>query len=443
MGATEEGAAWCTKALHPSDPVSECAGIPDESAVPSAHMNFMSTFQFKAPAGIAASDTWGFDLDVLPHPVAFGAVQTFDSAVTLSELVALNNTQLTGANHSAKYATWVGYAQRWRPTYMGVTLYQDGAALTNQGTLQACQRPVHSVRLNGLAGQYAPGTLSGGRLALDTITYQSGDRTSFETVSNMPNAYIGKSSEGCYMPIIMTQTCQKWHGQHDQVQFLGITTPDASGYAVPTASASQKWPFYDVAQIYQSGSAASTVVCGNTISKPGSDIWGLICARNLDPSTSFTVVFRAGWEIQCQPGTLLSPQLHISPPYDPQALATYFAIRRELKDAYPAAFNDWGKIWGVIKKAASVVLPGVSMMGPIGAGIAGAGGAAISVVDAITKAVSKSSPTETGRNPMPLAEKERAQEINRAAGMLIRQPRVRISAGRQKKPVKFPKQKKK
>lgn len=38
-------------------------------------------------------------------------------------------------------------------------------------------------------------------------------------------------------------------------------------------------------------------------------------------------------------------------------MATYFRISRELKDGYPADYNDLGKILDVIKGAAKFVLP--------------------------------------------------------------------------------------
>jgi len=97
--------------------------------------------------------------------------------------------------------------------------------------------------------------------------------------------------------------------------------------------------------------------------------------------------WRVGFEIQANPSSSLSPYLHLSPAYDPVAIADYFRISRELKDAYPADYNDLGKLWDVIKRVASFALPVISGMGPIGAMIGTAGGGLISGVDAIRGAV--------------------------------------------------------
>jgi hypothetical protein len=43
--------------------------------------------------------------------------------------------------------------------------------------------------------------------------------------------------------------------------------------------------------------------------------------------------------------------------HDQVALDTYFAIARELKDAYPADYNDLGKIWDAISAASKKALP--------------------------------------------------------------------------------------
>lgn len=75
--------------------------------------------------------------------------------------------------------------------------------------------------------------------------------------------------------------------------------------------------------------------------------------------------YRGGWEYQVAPSTTLVSFAKTSPVYDPQALATYFKISRELKDGYPADYNDLGKILDVIKGAAKTVLPIASSVFPV------------------------------------------------------------------------------
>lgn len=432
FGATEAGSAWCVKALHPSDPISECAGIPDESAVPSTHLSFMSSHAFSKPAGMTAGDTWGFDLDVLPHPVQFGALQTFDSAGAHPADAAILNSQLDGATHALKYAAFTGLAQRWRLTYCGVTLYQDGAALTNQGTLIAMQRPVHAVDLYTTAGIYVTdaGVATNKRVLQDNGAkalrlcqgYQTADKLVYDSLTNMPNAYIGRSVDGCYLPLALTRTCQEWRGEHDSVTVAGDImdgTDYVSGYSIPQhASASgAHWPFFGLPNVRSDSTTSTVSHDGGITSRMCSDVWGGICARNLDETTSFTVVFRYGFELQCQPGSIMSTQLRISPRYDPAALAAYFAIRRELKDAYPADFNDWAKIWKVIKQVGQMVLPGLGLMGPIGSGLATALSGVGGIVEHFTNG---NRPMEKGRNPLPLATVERIRKNNAAPSKIIR-----------------------
>lgn len=432
FGATEAGNAWCIKALHPSDPVSECAGIPDESAVPSTHLSFMTTHAFQKPSTLPSGATWGFDLDVMPHPIQFASLLTHDGGGAYPDRLEVLNSQLAGASHTDKLVSLVGMAQRWRLTYCGVTLYQDGAALTNQGTIIACQRPVHALSMYTTAGGFVADAglttasssvmqTNGARGLRQAIAFQEVDQLNYNSMTNMPNAYIGKSVDGCYLPLALTRTCQKWHGEHDICTYFGLNqgTDYGDGYQVPISAtaASLDWPFYSLNHLRQD--TRGHVFSDNAYtSKMCSDVWGGIAARNLDETTSFTVVYRYGFELQCQPGSIMSTQLRISPRYDPAALAAYFAIRRELKDAYPADFNDWAKIWKVIKQVGAMVLPGLGLLGPAGSGIATALGGIGSVIDHYTN---KPKLSERGRNPLPLAQVERARDARKAnANTIIR-----------------------
>jgi hypothetical protein len=146
--------------------------------------------------------------------------------------------------------------------------------------------------------------------------------------------------------------------------------------------------------------------------------------------SNLTLVFRAGYELQCQPTSTYSSYLRLSPPYDPIAINDYYAISRELKDAYPSDYNDWGKLWNVIKSAARTVIPFVRGLGPIGAGVAAVG-------DLLLGPADKPSNVANGpRDSLPAATVERAQRVKEAKEVMA--GTQRRTTRPQKRPVKKP-----
>jgi hypothetical protein len=265
------------------------------------------------------------------------------------------------------------------------------------------------------------------------MTWRKGDMPGFELAQNMPNAYFGNSRDGVYMPLKLTRSCQKWRSEATLYQNWGITGTNEDGNypaagedylrpidgtAVSCASTIPitadvdplaQWPFWgpdgELAVlkivdygggkqgIYGFGTPATSELCNDTI--------GAICFRNLDLTSRLSIVYRVGFEIQVQPGTALTPLQKLSPPHDEQAISSYFAIARELKDAHPADFNDLGKIWDVISSVGKTVLPAVTpFLGPVAPAL----GAGLALGDRVRRGL------ETGRNPPSLADREIASK---------------------------------
>jgi len=380
LGATPTGQDWCIKALHPSDPLTEVQGLPDPSAVPSVLMNYQMTYTVRCNVGALPGSTWAFNAAILPHPLNFMQIETatqVGGGITLDEFEVLN-TQVVGVTHEKKYQNFKVQAERWRLAYMGVTVYQDGADLTNQGTIVACQPPVQPLKTH--AQCYYSGAPPGGvYVTSPTEWYVLEDKPDFNVSQGMPNAYFSRSRDGCYMPLKLTETAQDWLSEAHEVTCGAdnVMPPwnDATGNYGPLPAAPYAgWPHIGLrgAWVNQAGAGG---ISGDPTSPMGNAAWGHICARNLAVSTSFSFFFRCGWELQVRPGSTLAPHMKISPPYDPTALTTYYAISRELKDAYPAAYNDLGEMWDAISKAARQVLPFIRMVGPVGnaLGMAGQG----------------------------------------------------------------------
>lgn len=353
---TPTGIDWCIKALHPSDPLTEVRGIPDRSAVPSLCMNYQTTSTLTIAPGQVSP--WSFDLTLLPHPVFFAywdGVKAYDPVLALGGEGNFTNSQLGPAGSSPDVLTksWLNLARRWRLCYMSVTVLQDGPDLANQGTIAVCQSTFEPrLTMTGFADVAQP------YWSFKPLAYfdQTKEGPNFERAQAMPNAMLGRSREGAYVPLKLTDTCQKWQSEADGIIPVNVgttfPTPQTGTVLAPT-TLTPAYPFPLVVPFY--GTFGNTR--GDWIPALMNGSVAHICARNLSDQTSFTFQFRMGVEIQLDPSSTLTPQLKLSPQYDPLALETYFAIARELKDGYPADYNCIEKMWDAIKGALKFVAP--------------------------------------------------------------------------------------
>lgn len=325
-------------------------------------MNYQSTFTLSPEAG--AVGTWQFDASLIPHPVCF--MYTDKTTSVANTEATLLNSQLAGITHNEKFLAFKALAQRWRLAYMSVTVYQDGPDLANQGTIVVAQPPVSPRKR--FVSQGALYVVSGNPLQGTPILmppqlcqWTAEDRPDFTRSQAMPNAYFNRSKEGAYVPLKLTETCQDWSSEEHEI---GIAEFQPHGDAFSTGilalggTTAGAFPFPDL----QPTRSVGPYMYGQATSAPLSGNWAHISARNLAVTTSYSFFVRCGIEMQVSPSSTLSPQLKLSPPYDPVALSTYFSICRELKDAYPADYNTTGKLWGVIRQALNSMDPFIRVL---------------------------------------------------------------------------------
>jgi len=359
-----------------------------------------------------------------------------------------------GATHDAAIVAVNSAFEKWRMVYCGATAYQDGPALSNQGTVAAAQftaMPRLFTATTSMGGLGAGG-LEGQPLATKLVeSWQAGDTPDFTALQSMPNAYFGESKDGCYMPLRLSANHQEWHGPNDNHMLATLHNP-LSGYiqsgasttqtdlaaAFPMISANNSEACYsnDLTALIAgwtssrmknsswlpdatgygcivdgntiAGSATVTKLVGSLVNAPCNDLAGRMCFRGLSVSTQVVVYLRVGFEVMVQPGTSYAPYLRLSPVYDPAALVSYYKISRELKDAYPADYNDEGKLWDTIKSAARVVLPAAGAlipgMAPLASVLAG-----MASRSQEQKAPVMVAPPTKHRDSLPAALVERAQ----------------------------------
>jgi hypothetical protein len=369
LGETEAGRDWCLKALHPADQLVSIEGVPDECSASTTIVNWQQVNKIGAQTG--ATGTWTADIMMLPAPDAFASIRTVDSVGTAGALIY---NQALGASQPAALAGMLAGFERWRLAYASVSIYFDGPALSDQGTVVAAQYPVEMQEFSpGLqtqsdqVGGTAPS--SWGRcLCYHAVRYQAGDFPSFLKLQVMPNAYFGEAKDGVYMPLKLSAGHSDWHSQRDCVfgtDGLGYTgTGQTTTISVPLRSAAMTTadvgtPWVGSTDLFWDGGNTYPLLSyafgGDLHAALCSDGVGGICFQNLSVNAGLSVYFRYGFECQCQPSSPYASWLKVSPMYDPKALIDYYRIVRELKDAYPVEYNDLGKLWDVIKAAAGAI----------------------------------------------------------------------------------------
>lgn len=201
------------------------------------------------------------------------------------------------------------------------------------------------------------------------------DFPSFDNIQSMPNCYVGEAKHGMYIPLKLTKTCQQWHSNADTEFWTkedSIWGTAGTAMQIPKIPTTIDYPFPGLSGLWID--PANKSWGGVAVPPMGNDVVASVAGRNLSVDSSLIVEFRYGFEVQAEPGTELTPFLHLSPPHDSVALSAYSAVSRELKDAYPAEFNDLGKLWDVIRSVARVVAPAlmaVPKVGPILSGVVG------------------------------------------------------------------------
>lgn len=389
--------------------------------MPTICLNYQSTHTLTI---IPGQDTpWDFAMTMLPHPLWFAwweGAKAYNPVGSQSYNGAFWNSQLvptTVPTHDELLTAWLSLAQRWRLAYQSVTIYQDGPDLSNQGTIVVAQAPLEPrLWTVSTAINEATDLVASVRLA-DYDRESQGPN--FERSQSLPNAYMSRSREGAYVPLKLTSTCQEWHSQADNV--VPMTPGDhpgplSSGMVLVPHVAAVTYPFHSVSPAHGSGGDLAGEECPALMNGSVAHI----CARNLSKETSFTFYFRMGIEMQLSASSTLTPQLKLSPPYDPMALDTYFSISRELKDAYPADYNDLGRMWDVISSTVKQMAPQLRQM-PFAARAEPFVRVGIGLGDAIREARRKDNSSSKGSGPVdkqPAATTERQQALRNAVSVL-------------------------
>jgi hypothetical protein len=326
-------------------------GIPDEDSSATVFQAYAGSYQINAPAG--AVGAWNFDVYFFPHPYMLGAVYSYDTASAHTAWTPIVNLQIGSAPGTA-YTAFNSLCEQYRMAYYGVTGYHDSSATANQGICAVTQYSA------------TPATLTLSWDAATTINLCEGwvDQTrTMASLQNQPSAYLGNARDGFYAPMKLTNSFKTWvntrdvRGQINANAFAAgvFDSTFTDGRLSLPVVASQNYPYAQVYGTWWDTPNTKYMLCHQRMDH--NQIQASV--RNLDLTASYTFYIRMGMEMHVLPGTILTPQQKLSPALDEMALDSYWAISRDMKDAYPADFNDLGTIIYQIASIAADVIPAI------------------------------------------------------------------------------------
>ncbi len=422
LGTSEEGKAWCIKALHPSDPLTEVRGIPDRSSGCSVMLNFQQQVTLSPPA--SAAGKWNCEINVLPDPLQPVFAYNTDTGAAHAEAANLVNTQF-GVTTGAATTEWLASFEQWRLVYMGASIYLNASDLYNEGICTAAQHSIHPLE-SGVSLGTGAGTAT--YCTAKIQQWQTTDDPPYDVLVRMPAVYTGEAREGCYMPLRLDSNHQRWRDSRDVArtgyfaQAYGTDSGTFPAAALPVIGVAG-WPYADCQPAYLSAAQAGQIF-GDRHLCMLNDTAGKAIFTGLNLQATVTVMMRWGVECRVLPSSKYSSFQALAPPYDPISENTYFAVSRQLKDAYPVSYNDFGKLWDVIKSVARTVdpflglIPGGAIVRQVGQGIG-------SMVDMVRK------PAEPGKGPKgPPNQPSPAQveaATQKAAALFRAKPRINVA----------------
>lgn len=358
---SDAGRRWLTKALHPAEASIKAPKAPGSSRYPTTVQEVTSTFVLNPPSGIASTDTWEFRIVTHTDPLCpmefysniTGSTEAFHGSYFNQAFFKTSDSFKvhTQPEAAAIFAAFQSACETYRINALSTTGIFVGPTIADQGSILSSQF-IDCARDMAMA----PGSPVHDILPLANIWVDPLPAMSEAALGQRP--YVSDAREGWYSPQKMEQPGH-WARVNDVARrgrYIGSTVNPGEMDLTDCVP----WP-----ALY--GAAAGTLFlwprcydnsCSQTF------------VKGLSPQTSFRVTLRMVIEMGVTPNNDYAAFATDPAPPDPVAYELYMSIVNELLDAYPADYNDAGKIWGKIKAVAKKV---AGFIDPI-AGIAAAAG---------------------------------------------------------------------
>lgn len=315
---------------------------------------YQGSFKVTPPGNFVGA--YDINIHFYPHPIIWAVAYLEDHNGNHFWQTFLNPS-LSGPaqDYVTAYSALTTVCSQYRIGYLGVTGYHDAPATANQGLVAVAQYSERPFRAALFSNQLTQGYQAPCEVWPDAAR-------GFGDLQTMPNSYLGNARDGFYSPYKLSRNFNDWRASAEACAYVnqaalvnhpGFGTDPQVQTTPPLPDASiGNWP-YAMAATYVDGQGVPT----SWMVHPRADYQIIHAfATGLDNASSYTFYIRTGYEYQVLPSSPLVSNQTISPACDATALASYFAVSRELRDAYPADYNDLGKILEEIGEIASDVI---------------------------------------------------------------------------------------
>lgn len=357
--------------------------------------------------GMEVSDQpWNVEVFVRQDPVLPVSVRVTRGADTFvaswgnSKFIsksAAGLQRLTFAEVNAGYKAFMSRRQAYRITALGVTGTHVASALTDEGIITAAQYSVPQAEMmlsrpyaahwkqdaaeceygagivEEFAGQQVVYPSAGAILRFNSkaLLYRDGPWQR-DSIMQATNSYTGKAKEGFYVPLKL-DTDHRMIPLNTPFQLGGNTTyySDIHDCASITTNVSESegqstpaeaWPYYckmpddypsrDSDFQYDAGMISGFETAANSVAH--------VSVRGLNPKASINLVLRLSVEFLPDTSSPEAAYARPAAPPDAMAIKMYTQLAASLPDAFPADYNDRGKLMNLISRVARTIAPALN-----------------------------------------------------------------------------------
>lgn len=366
LATTPGGKAFVIKALHPSDsefkaPRGPGSVVPTTAIASDQLVNIPVPTTAKFALAVQTANPWmgltvyfyADETQFFGNPIEIWQIQNAalgggtvkwsagQAVPTLKSLT--DNVQVIQDNF-----------EKYRVVAQSITVEYLAPATADQGSITSCQYVE------------APATFSGSSYELSGTAWDKfhlvGDLHVYEYPPSLDkylmgtSAYTSKIRDGVYQPLRLEKF--KWHTADDcmiPMNFPADLTVHNQHQLETKNAGLMYYPWH----FTMAGFDPTAAYC---FPKCTSDVIGLTLFSGMAAAGGdVTLRFRYRQNLEVVPvlGTVFASMSEAPLPPDDTAYRMYREISGRMKDAYPASYNDWGKLKEVIKSIGKKVLPAV------------------------------------------------------------------------------------